>query len=213
MSDLTIEAELRSSRGRLIATSVFGAAAVVADFALVLTEQQSWIFPRMLLATIVLVVYIHLGAGKPPGFRIPSWPEWRGWLTFLGVGGTLLAVGATLAHLWFDVPFRDPHTQLSWVAVNACVAAPIYEEVIYRVALASPSAALLGRRWAIVLNGLVFAGLHVAYGNPDPSNAVGGFVLAWIYLRSRSVALAILAHAIGNLAINFGPVLYEHLRT
>ena len=85
---------------------------------------------------------------------------------------------------------------------------PIHEEVIYRVALCSPSAALLGRRWAIVVNGLVFGALHFAYGNPDPSNAIGGFVLAWIFLRSRSVTVAIVGHSIGNCAIHFAPIVF-----
>jgi membrane protease YdiL (CAAX protease family) len=201
----TIEEQIRSSRGLLVATTVLGVVAVAADFAIVLTEH-SRMFPRLLLGTIVLLVYIQLvarfGAGKFPGFRLPSATEWRNWLLVFGGVGVLLAVGAYVARQWFP-GFSSSSPDPVLLVVYVCIVWPIYEEVIYRVALCSPSAALVGRWPAIILNGVVFAALHVAYGNPDPSNAIGGFALAWIFLRSRSILVSIVGHSIGNFAINF----------
>jgi uncharacterized protein len=58
---------------------------------------------------------------------------------------------------------------------------------------------LTGPWRAIAASGAVFALLHVAYGNPSPENLLGGFFLAWAYLRSGSVWLPVLLHSAGNL--------------
>ena len=60
-------------------------------------------------------------------------------------------------------------------------------------------AALLGPWKTSVVSGLAFAYLHVLYGNPSPENVAGGFILAWVYLKSESILLPVLAHSLGNL--------------
>jgi membrane protease YdiL (CAAX protease family) len=210
VSQSTIEDQVRSSRGLLIGTTILGLCAVAADFVIVVTER-SGVFPRLLLGTIVLMIYIQLvakfGAGTFPGFRLPPRAEWKRWLLLFGGVAVVLGVAAILSRVWFP-QMAYGHREIASIAVYNCMVWPIYEEVIYRVALCTPSAALLGRPWAIVANGLVFGALHVAYGNPDPSNAIGGFALAWIFLRSRSVTVSIVGHSIGNFAINFAPIIF-----
>jgi membrane protease YdiL (CAAX protease family) len=206
----TIEEQIRGSRGLLIGSTLLGLAAVASDFAIVLAGRTA-LFPRLLLGTIVLLAYVQIvakyGAGTVPGFRLPSREEWKRWLLLFGGAAVGLAIVVIVGRRWFPSHFAPP-PPVSWLAVYACIVWPIYEETVYRVALCTPSAAVAGRTGAIVVNGLVFAALHVAYGNPDPSNAVGGFVLAWIFLRSRSVLVCITAHSIGNFAINFTPILF-----
>ncbi len=198
----------------MIGATILGFGAVAADFAAVYAERTG-VFPRLLLGTIVLLVYVQIiarfGAGNVPGFRLPSRAEWKRWLLLFGGAAILLAAAAIASQRCFGGRFTAPPRELASIVVYNCVMSPIYEEVIYRVAFCTPTAALAGRTPAILINGLVFAALHVAYGNPDPSNAIGGFVLAWIYLRSRSVIVAITAHSIANVAINFGPIIFAHL--
>ncbi len=214
MSDTTIEEQLRSSRSLSTAMLALGFAAVAADFAIVLTERSNP-FPRLLLGTIVLLAYIailaQLGDGRFPGFRSVPWREWKRWLLVYAGAALVLGAGAIASRVWFPDRFAYGHRDIASIAVfNGCVW-PIHEEVIYRFAFCAATAALLGRRWAILLNGLVFGALHFAYGNPDPSNAIGGFVLAWIYLRSGSIVVAIVGHSIGNCAINFAPLVFGAL--
>jgi len=80
-----------------------------------------------------------------------------------------------------------------------CVYAPITEEAIYRFALCTSMAALMGPRAAIVISGVMFAASHVLGGNVGPDNQIAGFVLAWAFLKSGSLAVPLAFHALGNL--------------
>jgi uncharacterized protein len=81
------------------------------------------------------------------------------------------------------------------------VLAPLKEEAIYRLGVCVPLTPWLGPRAAIAVSGLVFAGLHFAYGNPSPENLVGGFFLAWAYLKSETILVPVLLHGLGNLCV------------
>ena len=83
----------------------------------------------------------------------------------------------------------------------ACIRAPLTEEAVYRFAICVPLVALVGRKWTIVASGLVFALLHSLYGHLAPTNAVAGFILAWAFLRSRSLAVPVVLHSLGNLCV------------
>src|SRR5439155_10185900 len=85
--------------------------------------------------------------------------------------------------------------------LRMCVFAPVLEEAVYRLALCVPLAVWLGPWRAIVVSGLAFAGLHVAYGNPSPENLVGGLFLAWAYLKSESIVVPVVLHSLGNLCV------------
>lgn len=94
----------------------------------------------------------------------------------------------------------EPDVVLRWL-VTGCLEAPLYEETIYRFALCVGVVAFAGRWPAIIVSGLVFAWLHFVYGNPGPDNFVAGYVLAWAFLRSGSLAVPIVLHALGNLFV------------
>jgi membrane protease YdiL (CAAX protease family) len=130
-----------------------------------------------------------------------GWRRWARLTVLLGlVGGVCLSVAVAL---WvatgrrFLVPLAPE--EASPFFLRACVFAPLLEEAIYRVALCAPLAAVAGPWRAIAASGAVFALLHVAYGNASPENLLGGFFLAWAYLRSGSVCLPVLLHSAGNL--------------
>jgi hypothetical protein len=73
---------------------------------------------------------------------------------------------------------------------------------------------LYGRGWAVALCGLIWASLHFIYGHPlvlfQYYFLYGGALLAWIFLKSRSVLTTVLLHAIGNLAVLLDLVLLFH---
>lgn len=81
------------------------------------------------------------------------------------------------------------------------IQAPIGEEAIYRFALVNLVLPTLGARKAVLLDGLVFGALHAVYGTLGPDNAVAGFLFAWAYIKSGSLAVPILLHAMGNLMV------------
>jgi membrane protease YdiL (CAAX protease family) len=65
----------------------------------------------------------------------------------------------------------------------------------------------LPRPWtAVTVSGLAFAALHIVHGNPSPENLVGGFFLAWAYLKSGSIYIPILLHSLGNFVAWAGQV-------
>jgi membrane protease YdiL (CAAX protease family) len=210
---LAIEHQIRASRKMLIGTALLGLGAVSVDFALVRFEQ-ALLFPRFLLGTITLLVYVHLVSGlqtgSVPGFTLLTWQEWRRWLLLLVGGTAIISIVSVMREAWIPPPPSQAPIDLPLNAVYSFVVSPIYEEVIYRLALCPPSSALLGRCLSIILNGIIFAVLHCAYGTLSLYNAVGGFVLAWIFMRSRSIVVAIVAHSMGNIAIIMTPLAYEH---
>lgn len=74
----------------------------------------------------------------------------------------------------------------------------MFEETIYRWLLVTAVAAL-GWRWcAVVASGAVFAYLHFVYGNAGPDNFIGGYLFAWMYLRSGSILVPLAFHALAN---------------
>jgi CAAX protease family protein len=136
------------------------------------------------------------------GFR-----PWLRWTAAIGVG-VGLACAAYVA--WFPSYMQELAKSAWGVRANplervlfACVYAPLGEEAIYRLVLCVLLVGALGKWPAIVVNGLMFAGLHAMYGNLGPDNAVAGFSFAWAFLKSESIAIPIGLHALGNL-VAFG---------
>ncbi len=83
----------------------------------------------------------------------------------------------------------------------ACINAPLLEETVYRFVLCVAAVAVLGPVPAIVLSGIAFGALHVVAGVASPDNLIAGFILAWAFLKSGSLAVPIALHALGNLCI------------
>jgi membrane protease YdiL (CAAX protease family) len=53
----------------------------------------------------------------------------------------------------------------------------------------------------VLASGAAFGYIHVLYGVPAANNIAAGFVFAWMYLRSGSIAVPIAFHALGNLTV------------
>ena len=193
-----------------------GALALVLAFALVGLQfalvGQPWAYYQRganLVVVLVATIVLWRLAGRDAetlGLRLRVEPSPRYWLG--GVALVALAVGAIVTgYLWAT----GRHQRLSLSAPDAdawrmdfpdlCLFYPVYEELVYRVALCSALVAVIGRWPTVVASGAIFALAHVAYGTASPDNFVAGYFLAWAYLRSGSVALPIAMHAAGNLVV------------
>lgn len=88
--------------------------------------------------------------------------------------------------------------------LTGCILAPIVEETLYRGVLVS-ALDRQGRRWIPILcSAGAFILLHVLYGRPLWAAVEYGFagaIMAWAFLRSRSLLTPILLHALGNAAV------------
>jgi membrane protease YdiL (CAAX protease family) len=136
------------------------------------------------------------------GLRVRPLPSAGYWLR--AVVWLAVLFGAILA-VWFavlvvlDEPLASQRVHTLADVWDTCVYAPIVEETIYRWALVTGLVALVPRWAAVLVSGLVFAYIHkdVAAAN----NLSAGFVFAWMYLRSSSIAMPIAFHALGNLSV------------
>jgi membrane protease YdiL (CAAX protease family) len=88
--------------------------------------------------------------------------------------------------------------------VHMCVVYPLLEELTFRAALCTPLAAVAGPWPAVLFSGATFAAVHFLYGNPGIDNFIAGYFLAWAYLKSGSILVPILFHALGNFVILLG---------
>jgi membrane protease YdiL (CAAX protease family) len=153
-----------------------------------------------------------LGSALAPD---PNWRYWGWVMLFLGgILGLLVSIGLFISY-WTGHTLPIPRVTPGDIpeALNRmCVEAPLIEEVIYCQAVCGAVLALAGPLWAIAVSGVPFALLHWVYGNPSLENQVGGFLLAWMYLRSGTLAVPILFHALGNLAALVLMVLVTHFR-
>src|SRR5262245_44500342 len=174
---------LREAPGRLVAGVAVGIVVVVADLLLFWhwncdRADQG----RALLGLVVLLVYAELAKGDLPSVglsAIPTqgWPYWLLVATVLAV--SVGAVAIPLGMAWWalgwpldDVFYPEPITVDG--ITNSCVRAPVFEELIYRVGLCVPAAAVLGPRAAILLSGVALGVLHVIYGNAQPATSLPG---------------------------------------
>ena len=140
------------------------------------------------------------------GLRITPIQPVRSWLVPIAIISVGLAiilaalfVAANLLEFEMVIPRVAPEHAFRRF-LQMCVHAPLLEETVYRLMLCVAVAGVIGPRTAIAASGLVFAALHFIYGNPSPENQLGGFILAWAYMKSGSLGLPVMLHALGNLA-------------
>ena len=196
------------SRSRRIATIALAAVVLAIDVWEVRTMRGASYHRRAVLALVgVLVMWLasrrHRGS---VGLTLrteqgAAW-WWKVTAIMAGVAGiVVLAATGVLIKMGYLEPVRLAPRRAVDAIVHACIWAPLVEEALYRLVLVVPLAATLRTGWAILISGLLFAALHVLYGNPAPANAVGGFFLTWAYLKSGSLLVPIILHAAGNLFV------------
>ena len=105
---------------------------------------------------------------------------------------------------WIGVPFREirvlvPESAEEWILyfILVVLVAPVAEELFFRglfLSLLRPC----GDWFAILSSALLFGLMHGSAGQLFYTTAAG-FFLGWIVLRTGSVSLGILMHAVNNL--------------
>lgn len=198
---------LRSSP-KLAAAGFIGCLAVAIDLWLIgWRHYPASIEGRFTVALLGLAAYIYLMQGDLASLGLIVRPiqGWRYWfraslLIGMAVAGCIVAGFGVWLLMGQELPrFRTLPPEFAAEAfLGVCVFAPVVEETIYRFLLCIPLAAWGRPRLAIAASGLAFAGLHLVYGNPSPENLVGGFFLAWAYLKSGTIVIPLLLHAAGN---------------
>ena len=221
--DTAIGASLKASpcllRGTVLAAVlIVGSDLASISFGTALGLNYTFRFTLALIGTLfcAFIAAAQPGVGAQTfGFRFTPRQGWLFWLRATAIVGAVLFVflfiyGIGYLTFGFRLPeprfrqFSELWPQFIWM----CVTAPLSEEVIYRLVFCPPIAALLGVRSCIVLNGLVFAGLHFLYGNPSPENVLGGFILSWAFLKSESLVIPITLHAVGNFCAFLANIAY-----
>jgi uncharacterized protein len=199
--------ELERSRTVLATAAAVGIAGVAADFAFIFWDFTLSVEARGALAVIALGAQIRLANGDMTsvGLRMTPTQGWWFWgRAALLIGFAVLVCVAVGLAVWIiagrTIPvYATAPGNIGPAFVRMCVIAPVVEETIYRLGLCVPLAVLLGPWRAIAISGLAFAGMHWAYGIPSPENLIGGFFLAWAFLKSESLAVPVALHGLGNV--------------
>lgn len=190
----------------------FAIVIVVLDF--VLVSQQIYGEVRACVALIAFAFAVQLSDGdlKSLGLRSSPIQGWYSWIfTSLKLGGIFAVCLAVGFGIWVAmghrliIPVTAPSQAWSRF-MQMCFVAPTVEETIYRIAACGLIAAIIGNRPTIAINGFLFGFLHVLYGNPSPENLIGGFFLAWTYLKSESIFVPFLFHSAGNGLVLLGQI-------
>jgi membrane protease YdiL (CAAX protease family) len=146
----------------------------------------------------------------------------RGWLAAIGTGvggGLALRIvssiaGSPLIH-WVREESRtrapidgidvSGRTAVILAFLAICVGAPLLEELFFRGVLLPTLARRLPVKWAMVVQALIFATLHLSYGIGVATAAftvlvigVAGYGLAFIRVRTRSLVPSVVAHSTFN---------------
>jgi membrane protease YdiL (CAAX protease family) len=152
------------------------------------------------------LVYWRAGTAGVPRVLGPGVPAALTW----GLGGGVTAALSGLAYIsaarafdWFPAlkqgnPFDSPST-VAWLAALAVVAAPIFEEFIFRGLIFGGLRRSLGFGAAAVASAAIFAIVH------PPASVAPVFVLglcaAFAYERTRMLAAPMIVHAVYNAAV------------
>lgn len=89
-----------------------------------------------------------------------------------------------------------------WFLLSSIVAAPLFEEIIFRGFLTGGMRRAHGGVAAWIWPAVVFAIVHISPA-AIASALVGGLVLGFYYLRYRSLVLVIMLHALNNMTACF----------
>jgi len=196
-------------RQRSLAVAVW-LATILLDFGIVTFHFDAMSRGALAILSLTLIVGLTEGDRISLGLRLAPRQGWAPWIRITAVisisVAICMAIGVGVMHLaGRQIPFyTTPPDQFVARLLDMCFVYPTLEEAIYRMVLCVPLVALSGCWRTIAISGILFGALHVAYGNPSPENLVGGFFLAWAYLKSDSILIPFILHAGGNLIVLIG---------
>lgn len=166
-----------------------------------------------LMAVLVLGILAWALRGYRP--LPPDWfaLRWRSRWPLWGIGGYWVAlplvIGTSLLNqlFWQGRGGSNPllelvldtgsRSGLFWFWVTAAIAAPLFEEVLFRGFLLASLTRWVPVRGAVVLSGLLFALAHLSLSEVLPLFALG-CLLGDVYARSRNLLAPMLIHGLWN---------------
>jgi len=160
----------------------------------------------------IAVLYFAIRAYRPlppDWFKFKFRSNWWLW----GLGGYLAALPLMLTvsvlnqQIWQGQGGSNPLLQtvleaqdpiaLTIFFVTASIAAPLFEEFLFRGFLLPSLTRYMSVNWAIVISSLVFAVAHLSLSEVLPLAVLGG-VLGVVYTRSRNLLAPMLLHSAWN---------------
>ena len=204
-----------------LASGLAAAAVACADLWLVWNDRTSLIGPRAIPPTLALASYglLYRGDARAMGLRFRPIQGFRYWvvataLIGAAIGAFLLLVLAVALLTGYPIRVYELPPGDLWIGfLHMCMLTPILEEAIYRLGFCTGSVPVLKPWGTVVASGLIFGALHVLYGNPGPDNLIAGYFLAWAYLKSGTIVVPVVLHALGNLCVlslHFGTWYWRH---
>ncbi len=181
-----------------------GIAAVALDFFCVI--QRIGYDTRLALSLTLFAIFVFLTDGNlnSIGLRLTPKQGWKPWVRMSVVIGLIVLLCIVLGlGICFLAGYEIPKPMISPMQllpsfIFMCFVAPVMEETIYRVIVCVSLVSVLGYWKTIATSGFLFAVLHMLYGNPSQENLVGGFFIAWAYLKSETILIPIMLHSVGN---------------
>jgi membrane protease YdiL (CAAX protease family) len=201
---------LRDSRQPRSLAVVVGLTTIFIDFAIVTFHFDPMNRGALAILSLTLIVGLTEGDRISLGLRLTPSQGWSPWIRITAVISVAVAVCISIG-IWAmvlmgrQIPFyTTAPDRFVERLLDMCFVYPTLEETIYRVVVCVPLVPVVGCWRTITFCGILFGALHVAYGNPSPENLVGGFFLAWAYLKSETILIPFLLHAGGNLIVLIG---------
>lgn len=159
--------------------------------------------PLLLLVGLVAVLCLNVGHVATLGFRLAPVQGWSHWFRMglwfgLCIGVLVIFCGAVYWLCGWAIPIIRTPPSLD-VMIFFCVRAPVEEELVYRSLLILAIAPMCGTMGTILISGAIFGSIHILGGNPGPDNLVAGFMLAWAFLKSKTILVPIAMHSAGNV--------------
>ncbi|MEM9809225.1 MAG: type II CAAX endopeptidase family protein [Cyanobacteria bacterium P01_D01_bin.56] len=178
----------------------------------------SMIFYLLMSASGIAVLVASIWTYRPlpkDWFQIKFLDRWPLW----GVGGYLVAlplmigISALNQQIWRGQGGNNPLLQtvlqendsiaLLLFFVTAAVAAPLFEEILFRGFLLPSLTRYMPVGGSIFLSSFIFAAAHLSLSEIIPLTLLGA-VLAWVYTRSRNLLAPMFIHSLWNSATLMG---------
>jgi hypothetical protein len=189
--------------------SLIGLLQLTAEEAHVLSPRMLWVAyagAGAVTYVVMRLTYWRAGTAEVPRVLGPGFAR----AALLGIAGGAAAaacgtayVTAARAYGWFPVFNQAAHAPdgvtMLWLGALAVIAAPIFEEFIFRGLIFGGLRRSLGIATAVLASAAIFALVH------PPASVVPVFVLglctAVVYARTRMLAASMIVHAIYNAAV------------
>jgi len=197
-----------TSRRVLTAIETLGLAGYIAWYIwqLQISRPNSWIvFPVWLILSLVL----HRDTSKTLGWRADNlWPATRQGLGILAA----FVISTCVAGLFLGAYHRPPARLTESWRFLAYFAFCLVQQVALNSYLTNRLLySLADPRWAALLAGAIFAGLH--WPNPVlvPLTFIGGAAMSWLFARERNIIPLTVGQALlGTLVWWVFPVAWHH---